>query len=38
MASMSNFFPPMKRNGYGRIVNVSSEAGSLHYMQGGTPT
>ena len=30
----------MKRNKYGRIVNVSSGAGSLHYMGssgGGTP-
>ena len=27
----------MKRNGYGRIVNVSSGAGSLHYMGEGTP-
>jgi NAD(P)-dependent dehydrogenase (short-subunit alcohol dehydrogenase family) len=27
----------MKRNKYGRIVNVSSGAGSLHYMTGGTP-
>jgi NAD(P)-dependent dehydrogenase (short-subunit alcohol dehydrogenase family) len=31
------FIPMMKRNGYGRIVNVSSGAGSLHYMEGGTP-
>jgi NAD(P)-dependent dehydrogenase (short-subunit alcohol dehydrogenase family) len=29
--------PIMKRNKYGRIVNVSSGAGSLHYMTGGTP-
>ena len=29
--------PIMKRNKYGRIVNVSSGAGSLHYMIGGTP-
>jgi NAD(P)-dependent dehydrogenase (short-subunit alcohol dehydrogenase family) len=29
--------PLMKKNGYGRIVNVSSGAGSLHYMEGGTP-
>ncbi|HZC48394.1 MAG TPA: SDR family oxidoreductase [Nitrososphaeraceae archaeon] len=31
--------PLMKRNKYGRIVNVSSGAGSLHYMNsgGGTP-
>jgi NAD(P)-dependent dehydrogenase (short-subunit alcohol dehydrogenase family) len=29
--------PMMKRNGYGRIVNVSSGAGSLHYMEGGIP-
>jgi NAD(P)-dependent dehydrogenase (short-subunit alcohol dehydrogenase family) len=28
----------MKRNKYGRIVNVSSEAGSLHYMGSGTGT
>ncbi len=27
----------MKKNGCGRIVNVSSGAGSLHYIQGGTP-
>ncbi len=31
------FIPLMKRNNYGRIVNVSSGAGSLHYMNGGTP-
>jgi NAD(P)-dependent dehydrogenase (short-subunit alcohol dehydrogenase family) len=31
------FIPLMKRNGYGRIVNVSSGAGSLHYMGEGTP-
>ncbi len=32
------FVPIMKRNGYGRIVNVSSLGGSLHYMQeGGAP-
>ncbi len=32
------FIPIMKRNGHGRIVNVSSLGGSLHYMQeGGTP-
>jgi NAD(P)-dependent dehydrogenase (short-subunit alcohol dehydrogenase family) len=31
------FIPLMKRSGYGRIVNVSSGAGSLHYMEGGTP-
>ena len=29
--------PIMKRNRYGRIVNVSSGAGSLHYMGAGTP-
>jgi NAD(P)-dependent dehydrogenase (short-subunit alcohol dehydrogenase family) len=29
--------PIMKTNKYGRIVNVSSEAGSLHYMGAGTP-
>jgi NAD(P)-dependent dehydrogenase (short-subunit alcohol dehydrogenase family) len=29
--------PIMKRNKYGRIVNVSSGAGSLHYMCAGTP-
>jgi len=31
------FIPLMKKNGYGRIVNISSGAGSLHYMEGGTP-
>ena len=31
------FIPLMKRKGYGRIVNVSSGAGSLHCMEGGTP-
>ncbi len=31
------FIPLMKKNGYGRIVNVSSGAGSLYYMEGGTP-
>lgn len=31
------FVPLMRKNGYGRIVNVSSGAGSLHYMEGGTP-
>jgi NAD(P)-dependent dehydrogenase (short-subunit alcohol dehydrogenase family) len=31
------FIPLMKGSGYGRIVNVSSGAGSLHYMGGGTP-
>jgi NAD(P)-dependent dehydrogenase (short-subunit alcohol dehydrogenase family) len=32
------FIPMMKKNRYGRIVNVSSGAGSLYYMQeGGTP-
>jgi NAD(P)-dependent dehydrogenase (short-subunit alcohol dehydrogenase family) len=30
------FIPLMKRNNYGRIVNVSSGSGSLHYMDGGT--
>jgi NAD(P)-dependent dehydrogenase (short-subunit alcohol dehydrogenase family) len=29
--------PIMKRNNYGRIVNVSSGAGSLHYMGSGSP-
>jgi NAD(P)-dependent dehydrogenase (short-subunit alcohol dehydrogenase family) len=29
--------PLMKRNKYGRIVNVSSGAGSLHYMTSGSP-
>jgi NAD(P)-dependent dehydrogenase (short-subunit alcohol dehydrogenase family) len=29
--------PLMKRNKYGRIVNVSSGAGSSNYMAGGTP-
>ena len=31
------FLPIMKGNGYGRIVNISSGAGSLNYMGGGTP-
>lgn len=32
------FIPIMRRTGYGRIVNVSSLGGSLHYMQdGGAP-
>lgn len=31
------FIPLMKRNNYGRIVNVSGGAGSLHYMNGGAP-
>lgn len=31
------FIPLMKRNNYGRIVNVSSGAGSLRYMNGGAP-
>jgi NAD(P)-dependent dehydrogenase (short-subunit alcohol dehydrogenase family) len=32
------FIPMMRKNKYGRIVNVSSLAGSLHYMnEGGTP-
>jgi NAD(P)-dependent dehydrogenase (short-subunit alcohol dehydrogenase family) len=32
------FIPTMKRNRYGRIVNVSSLGGSLYYMQeGGAP-
>jgi NAD(P)-dependent dehydrogenase (short-subunit alcohol dehydrogenase family) len=29
--------PLMMRNNYGRIVNVSSGAGSLHYMGSGSP-
>lgn len=29
--------PLMEKNGYGRIVNVSSGAASMHYMEGGTP-
>ncbi len=29
------FIPIMKKNGYGRIVNVSSGEGSLHYMKEG---
>lgn len=46
-ALMTNLFGPwrlsqvcipiMKRNKYGRIVNVSSGAGSLHYTTAGTP-
>lgn len=31
------FIPLMKKYQYGRIVNVSSGAGSLYYMEGGTP-
>ena len=31
------FIPLMKRNNYGRIVNVSSGAASLHYMDGNAP-
>jgi NAD(P)-dependent dehydrogenase (short-subunit alcohol dehydrogenase family) len=31
------FIPLMKRNNYGRIVNVSSGAASLHHMNGGAP-
>ncbi|TVP39182.1 SDR family oxidoreductase [Candidatus Nitrosocosmicus arcticus] len=31
------FIPLMGKNGYGRVVNVSSGAASLHYMEGGTP-
>lgn len=31
------FIPLMKKNGYGRIVNVSSGAGALKEMSGGTP-
>lgn len=33
----SKMHPIMKRNKYGRIVNVSSGSGSLHFMNGGTP-
>ena len=31
------FIPLMKKNRYGRIVNVSSSAGSLHFMGKGSP-
>lgn len=31
------FLPLLRRSGSGRIVNVSSEAGSLTHMRGGTP-
>lgn len=31
------FIPLMIKNDYGRIVNVSSGAASMHYMEGGTP-
>jgi NAD(P)-dependent dehydrogenase (short-subunit alcohol dehydrogenase family) len=31
------FIPIMKKNGFGRIVNVSSSAGSLHFMGKGAP-
>ncbi len=37
LASVSGVIPLMKKGGYGRIVNVSSGAGSLHYMESGTP-
>jgi NAD(P)-dependent dehydrogenase (short-subunit alcohol dehydrogenase family) len=31
------FLPLLRRSGHGRVVNVSSEAGSLASMDGGTP-
>ncbi len=31
------FVPRMRKRGWGRIVNVSSEAGSITNMNGGTP-
>jgi NAD(P)-dependent dehydrogenase (short-subunit alcohol dehydrogenase family) len=31
------FIPALRASGHGRIVNVSSEAGSLHSIGGGTP-
>ena len=31
------FIPLMEKNDYGRVVNVSSGAASLNYMEGGTP-
>ena len=31
------FIPIMQKNGFGRIVNVSSSAGSLHFMGKGAP-
>ncbi len=31
------FIPLLKKGGHGRVVNVSSESGSLASMQGGTP-
>jgi NAD(P)-dependent dehydrogenase (short-subunit alcohol dehydrogenase family) len=31
------FIPLMEKNNYGRVVNVSSGAASLNYMEGGTP-
>lgn len=31
------FIPLMRKNGYGRIVNVSSGAGAMNGMGGGTP-
>ena len=37
METISSVIPLMKRNKYGRIVNVSSGAGSLHYMGSGSP-
>ncbi len=33
----SAFVPHLRRSGHGRIVNVSSESGSLAGMSGGTP-
>lgn len=32
-----SFIPMMQRQGWGRIVNVSSQGGSLESMSGGTP-
>src|SRR2546421_2725661 len=31
------FIPLLRKSGHGRIVNVSSESGSLSFMSGGTP-
>jgi NAD(P)-dependent dehydrogenase (short-subunit alcohol dehydrogenase family) len=32
------FIPLMEKNNYSRVVNVSTDASSLYYMEGGTPT
>ena len=37
MEATKRFIPIMKKNRYGRIMNVSSLAGSLHFMGRGAP-